>query len=135
MTEKIIIATEGYVYFSLGSFILTEVDFLHWLGMEPDAFHISGKGVGKPRLNWKITTRRTINPDLPEMIEHIVDRLIPIKDRLIAFKRAYPDLNCQFQIVFWLGTEYVPALTIENDTLLFLGEIGAVLDCDMYNRV
>ena len=135
MTEKINISTDGYVYFSIGSFTLKEADFLHWLDMEPDTFHISGIGAGKPMLKWKITTRKTINPDLSEMIERIVDRLIPIKDRLIAFKRAYPDLNYQLQIVFWIGTEFVPALTIENDTMLFLGEIGALLDCDMYKSV
>lgn len=122
----------GYVYFSIGSFVLKKEDFLSGLGMPPDTFGISGLGVNKPRLNWKITTPSTQNLDLFEMMQDIVYRLLPIKDRLIAFKKAHPDLDYALVLVFRMGNSSTPALYLENDLLLFFGEIGARMDCDMY---
>ena len=42
MTEQALIIGKAYTYFAIESDTLTEADYLHWLGMEPDAFGISG---------------------------------------------------------------------------------------------
>jgi Domain of unknown function (DUF4279) len=126
------IPNKGYVYFSIGSYVLKKEDFLTSLGMPPDTFGFSGLGVNKPRLNWKITTPMTQNLDLFEMTRDIMYRLMPIKDRLIALKKAHPDLDYVLELVFWIGNDSTPALYFENDLFLFFGEIGARFDCDMY---
>jgi len=126
------VPNKGYVYFAIGSYVLKKEDFLTSLGMPPDTFGISGLGVNKPRLNWKITTPMTQNLDLFEMTRDIMYRLMPIKDRLIALKKAHPDLDYVLEVVFWIGNGSTPALYFENDLFLFFGEIGARFDCDMY---
>lgn len=131
MQEQEPIIGQAYVYFAVFSDHLTEADYLHGLGMEPDAFDTWGAGVGKPCKVWKITTPKTEDPFLRPMIRGIVDRLLPIKERLVAFKQAYPNLGYSLQVVLHQGDGAV-GLSLDNDTLLFLGEIGATVDCDTY---
>ena len=117
------ISDRGYARFDIFSNTLTEADHLHWLGMEPDSF------VTSESTYWKITTPLTLNINQSNIIRQIVKRLIPIKDRLIAFKQAYPDLHYELCVVMWSSTI---DLSLGNDTLLFLGEIGAELRSEMF---
>jgi Domain of unknown function (DUF4279) len=131
MAESELIIGQAYVYFAITSDTLTETDFLHWLGMEPDAFGISGVRSDNPRKSWEITTPKTDDPFLYPMIRGIVDRLIPIKDRLVAFKQEYPDLHYVLEVVLYQG-DGTAGLSLDNDTLQFLAKIGAMIDCDIY---
>lgn len=133
MPEQELIIGQAYVYFAASSDHLTEADFLHGLGMEPDAFDTSGAGTDKYWIDWKITTPKTDDPFLHPMIRGIMDRLLPIKERLVAFKRAYPDLRYTLEVVLYQGAG-TAGLSLDNDTLLFLGAIGAMVDCDIYRR-
>jgi len=133
MNEEEIIIGKAYTYFAIDSDSQTEVDFFQWLGIEPDSFETIETIHGGWVKTWKITTPMTEDPYLHPMIRGIMDRLLPIKDRLIAFKRAYPDLHYKLQVVLWQG-HGTAGLSLDNDTLLFLGEIGALLDCDIYRQ-
>jgi len=42
MTEQALIIGKAHTYFAITLDTLTEADYLHWLGMESDAFGISG---------------------------------------------------------------------------------------------
>lgn len=128
MTEYASIPNEAYVYFAIRSDTLTKADCTRWLGMEP--VETAGKG---PNNNWQISTPLTEDPFLHPMIRDIVAQLVPIKDRLIAFKQAHPDLQYWLEVVLYQG-DSAPGLGFENDTLRFLGEIGATIDCDIYRK-
>lgn len=131
MTESALITNEAYVYFAIRSDILTKADCTKWLGMEP----VETAGINSGYLNddWQISTPLTEDPFLLPMIRDIVARLGPIKDRLIAFKQAYPDLLYWLEVVLYKG-DSAAGLGFDNDTLRFLGEIGATVDCDIYRK-
>ncbi len=130
--EQPLIIGQAYVYFSISSAILTEADFLQWLDMEPDVFNTWDVQSGRS-ISWEITTPKTDDPFLHPMIRGIIDRLLPIKDRLIALKQAYPETNYTLEVVLYQG-DGTAGLVIDNDTLRFLGEIGALVDCDIYRK-
>jgi hypothetical protein len=128
--EEDFIPNQGYVYFAIKSDVLTIEACTQMLGMKPryqrefsDSFPVY----------WEIGTRVIEDPYLYHIIRNIVAELLPIKDRLIALKQQYPELHYVLEIVLFKG-EGTPALSLENDTLSFLGEIGAILDCDIYRR-
>jgi len=117
------VSNRGYARFDILSNTLMEADYLHGLVMVPDSF---GNSESK---YWTINTPLTLNINQSIMIQQIVKRLMPIKDRLIAFKQAYPDLTYELTVVVW-SSEL--DLGLSNDTLLFLGEIGATLQSEMF---
>ena len=117
------LSNTGYAVFSIYADNLTAADCVQWLGMEPN-----GADTSEDK-NWTITTPLTINIDQSTMIRQIVKRLLPIKDRLIALKQAYPDLHYQLNVVIWSSTLNI---SLGNDTLQFLGEIGAGLANEMF---
>ena len=117
------LSNTGYAGFIIYADNLTAADCVQWLGMEPDGFDTPEDK------NWTITTPLTVNMDQSTMIRQIIKRLIPIKDRLIALKQAYPDLHYQLNVVIWSSTLNI---SLGNDTLLFLGEIGAGLGNEMF---
>ncbi len=131
MTENELITNEGYVYFATRSDILTKADCTQWLGMEP--VETAGISSSYPNDDWQISTPLTEDPFLHPMVRDIVARLVPIKDRLIAFKQAYPDLLYWLEVVLYKG-DSMAGLGFDNDTLRFLGEIGATVDCDIYRK-
>ncbi len=128
MTENELITNEGYVYFAIRSDTLSKADCTRWLGMEP----VETAGIG-PDDDWQISTPLTDDPFLHPMIRDIVARLVPIKDRLMAFKQTYPELQYWLEVVLYKG-DSAAGLSFDNDTLRFLGEIGATVDCDIYRK-
>lgn len=129
--EEDFIPNQGYVYFAIKSDVLTIEDCTQMLGMEP-RFRRELNASSLP-VYWEIGTKFVEDPYLYHMIRNIVGELLPIKDRLIALKQHYPELYYVLEVVLFKG-EGTPVLSLENDTLLFLGEIGAILDCDIYRR-
>ena len=137
------ISDRGYARFNIFSKTLTEADYLHGLGMEPDSFvtseslgdHVPGLGMEPDSFvisectTWTIKTALTLNINQYTMIKQIVKRLMPIKDRLIALKQANPDLEYGLYVVIWSSTLH---LYLENDTLLFMGEIGAEFHYEVF---
>ena len=108
----------GYAKFDIYSRTVTDIDFLHWLGIESDSRE------GPREQYWAIRTPLTVNISRFNIIKSIMERLVPLKDRLIAFKQAYPDLEYDLFVVIWKSDMH---FYINSDTMLFLGEIGATL--------
>ena len=132
ITQKPIRST-GYARFDLRSDILTEADYVQWLGLEPDEFCGTDNTWfdGTKTTIWKIRTPMTPNTVSAKLVQRIVNRLIPIKDRLIALKQVDPDLICELDVVFW--SDPLDLYTIlDNETLLLLGEIGAQFHTEMF---
>ncbi len=117
------LSNTGFAGFSISADNLTAADCVQWLGMGPDDSDSSDDK------NWTITTPLTVNMDQSTMIRQIVKRLLPIKDRLIALKQAYPNVHYQVYVVIWSSTLNI---SLGNDTLQFLGEIGAGLSNEMF---
>lgn len=113
---------------------LWEIDFKTWLGIIPDHFEKTQTDKGSFSINWTLTSGLVEDPYLYWMIRELVDRLMPAKDQLIALKLEYPDLLYKLCILLHKG-DGEPALDMDNDTLRFLAEIGAALDCQIYNRL
>lgn len=127
------ISSTGFARFDLCSSTLTEVDFMHWLGLEPDEFGGTDNNEidGTKTTIWKIRTPMTPNTVSAKLIQKIVNRLMPIKDRLIALKQAHPDLICELNMLFWSDPLDL-YIILDNDTLLFLGEIGAQFHSEIF---
>jgi hypothetical protein len=127
------IRSTGYARFDLRSDTLTEADFVHWLGLEPDEFCSTDNTWfdGTKTTIWRINTPMTQNSVSANQIRSIVNRLIPIKDRLIAIKQVDPDLFCYLDVVLWSNPLDL-YITMDNETLLFLGEIGVQFNSDMF---
>lgn len=128
------ISSTGYARFDLCSSTLTEADFVDWLGLEPDEFGGTDYTEidGTKTIIWRIRTPMTLNTVSTNLVQRIVNRLIPVKDRLIALKQAHPDLNCELNVVFWSDPLDL-YITLDNETLLFLGEIEAQFYQEMFS--
>lgn len=117
-------STVGYAQFELWTNDLTRVDYLHWLGLEPDRFS------GAETKGWSIRTSMTVNINAYTLVKKIVKRLTPIKDRLTSLKQAHPDLNAELNLTVWSSNSL--ALQLEPETLQFLGEISVQLSIEMF---
>lgn len=127
------ISSTGYARFDICSSILGEADFVHWLGLEPDQFRGNDYTEidGTKTTIWRINTPMTQNSVSANQIRSIVNRLIPIKDRLIALKQAHPDLFCELYVVLWS----IPLdldVDLDNETLQFLAETGAAFRSEIF---
>ncbi len=127
------IRSTGYACFGLWAEGLTEADYMHWLGLKPDEFGGTDNTEydGTKTTTWSIHTPMTLNTVSANLIRRIVNRLIPIKDRLIALKQAHPDLNCELNVVLWSNPLDL-YIDMDNETLLFLGEIGVQFRSEMF---
>jgi len=128
------IRSTGYARFDLCSSILREADFMHWLGLEPDEFggaDNTDQFEGTKTTIWSIRTPMTQNSVSANQVRSIVNRLIPIKDRLIAIKQADPDLFCELDVVLWSDPLHL-YINMDKETLLFLGEVGVQFNSDMF---
>ncbi|MBK9489951.1 MAG: hypothetical protein IPO07_15135 [Haliscomenobacter sp.] len=123
----------GYAHFNLSSSILREADFMHWLGLEPDEFGdtYNTEINGTKTTVWRIRTPITQNSVSANLVQRIVNRLIPIKDRLIAMKQVDPDLICELDVVLWSNPLDL-YIIMDHETLLFLGEIGVQFHSEMF---
>ena len=127
------IRSTGYARFDLRSDTLTEADFVHWLGLEPDEFCSTDNTWfdGTKTTIWRINTPMTQNSVSANQIRSIVNRLIPIKDRLIAIKQADPDLFCELYVVLWSNPVDLD-VDLDNETLQFLAETGAAFRSEIF---
>ncbi|MFK7771991.1 MAG: DUF4279 domain-containing protein [Saprospiraceae bacterium] len=136
MEEDTFINSEGYVYFGINTENenLEKEDFNSYLGIKPTNFEKKhARGKIPVTTNWRYSTAKITNPIIFELIEEIYQKLFPIKDKLISFKRDHPEVNYRLQVVFSFGDE-TPGLSIENHIVNFVSEIGGSLDCDLYNN-
>ena len=123
----------GFAHFTLSSNTLTETDYKQWLGVEPDVF-ISTDNTGFEDTKttiWGISTKMAPNTVSSILIRQIVNRLTPIKDRVIALKQAHPDLDCELELVYW-SNPLDSFLYMDNETMSLLGEIGAQFHTEMF---
>ncbi|AEE52834.1 DUF4279 domain-containing protein [Haliscomenobacter hydrossis] len=127
------ISSTGFAGFDLCSSTLTKADYVQWLGLEPDEFGGTDNTEfdGTKTTIWSIRTPMTLNTVSANLIRRIVNRLVPIKDRLIALKQAHPDLNAELEVVLWSNPLDL-YIDMDNETLLFLAEIGAQFRSEMF---
>ena len=107
---------------------------MRWLGLEPDEFggtDDTDKFEGTKTTIWSIRTPMTLNSVSANLIRRIVNRLIPIQDRLIALKQAPPDLICELNVVLWSNLLDL-YIDMDNETLQFLAEIGAEFRSELF---
>lgn len=123
----------GFAGFTLCSNILAEADYEQWLGVKPDLFiKTDNTEIDGPKTTiWEISTKMTPNTESSILIRQIVERLMPIKDRVIALKQSHPDLNCELELIYWCNP-LDSFLYMDNETMLLLGEIGAQFNSEMF---
>lgn len=127
--------TEGMVYFAIktedGSIQEDTID--GFLGLDPTKFTKMYSRGTKPKCTiWEISTDKVKDPNMSLLINDIIRAIRPFKDKLIKFKEAYNDVVYLLEIVIYHG-DNAAGFSLENDQLLFLSEIGAVIDVDQYN--
>ena len=123
----------GFADFTLSSNTLTEKDYKHWLGVEPDVFiSPDNPDYEDTQTTWGISTGMTPNTVSSILVRKIVSRLIPIKDRVIALKQAHPDLSCELELVYW-SNPLDSFLYMDKEMMLLLGEIGAQFHTEMFS--
>lgn len=130
---------EQYTCFVLVSETVSAADISVRLGMEPDEVLVRG---GKwpvhdvPRAHaWKIVRRGEERVD--EQVEHVVERLKPIRDELVALT-ADPEITARLTVVRYFRESvdggdvgwWVSAESVE-----FLAAVRASLDVDEYDLV
>ena len=128
--------TTGYTYFV----IKTEnekvklEDFNAKLSINPTDFKkIYEKGHVPKCTSWEISSGKLVNPYFYEEIEKIIIKLEKHKTELIQLKKENPEFVYQFIVVIFLGDES-PGLHFSEKTINFLNDIGASIDCDIYNE-
>jgi hypothetical protein len=128
--------TKACVYFGIKTENqeLNEADFEQYLGLKATSFEkIYSRGHIPKCTIWEYSTGNLVNPIYYEAIEQIVAHLLPFKENLKKFKEAYPEVHYVFEVVIYLGDE-TPGLNFNLEVLSFLNEIGAEIDCDIYNK-
>lgn len=137
--------TSQYCYFALKSITVTADDVAEWLGMRPDEIMVMGSK--DPERNvppvhaWKIVCRSA--EDVDQQIEHIVGRLAPVREGLVALV-AESDVSPVMQVVRYFNDDDVqarhdhdrqPSLgwNVSLEVLDFLTSTRTVLDVDEYD--
>ncbi|MCB9080156.1 MAG: hypothetical protein H6555_00415 [Lewinellaceae bacterium] len=113
----------GFATFYIYSENLTGADVERWLGVESDGQR------GAVENHWILKTPLTRNIPGGVLGQQMVKRLMPLKDRLIALKKANPTAHYGLGIVIWSS---LTDFDLDNETLLFLGEIGARLESEIF---
>ncbi|WP_253784054.1 DUF4279 domain-containing protein [Nocardia amikacinitolerans] len=92
--------TRQYCYFALKSDTLSAAEITRQLGMEPDEVRVGGSRSSEhvlPRCHvWRIV--RHSDESVDEQIQHLVDRLNPIRSKLISL-RAESNVDSTMQVV------------------------------------
>lgn len=81
---------------------------------------------------WEYAMPEFTNCDIEAELNKLVSILLPFKDGLIRLKKEY-DVSFVLQLVLHIGEE-TPSLHFGSLVSKFASEIGADIDCDMYNE-
>ncbi|SFR24126.1 Acetyltransferase (GNAT) domain-containing protein [Lentzea waywayandensis] len=136
-----VVRVEQYAYFALESDTVSAAEIARRLGLEPDEVLVRGSKRPEydiPRAHaWKIVDRGAKRLD--EQIEHVVDRLRPVHDELVALT-AISDISASLVVVRYcrdgdsaVGTGL--GWWISTESLAFLASVRASLDVDEYDYV
>ncbi|RAS63027.1 acetyltransferase (GNAT) family protein [Lentzea atacamensis] len=121
---------EQYSYFVLLSETTSAADITRRLGMEPDEVH------DLPRTHaWKVVRRG--DERLDEQVQHIVDRLKPVRDELVSLT-ADPAITARLVVVrYFRDSDDKVGLgwRMTAESVEFLSAVGASLDVDEYDLV
>ncbi|MEV6238667.1 GNAT family N-acetyltransferase [Lentzea sp. NPDC051838] len=134
---------EQYSYFALKSLTVPAAEMTRRLGLEPDKVLVRGSRNPErdvPRVHaWEIVRRTTETVD--EQIQHLVDRLLPVRDELVRLT-ADPEIEAVMQVVRYFNhdgdaeSERAPVgFGLEPQTVAFLAEVRAWIDFDEYDHV
>lgn len=134
---------EQYSYFAIKSSTVPAAEMTRRLGVEPDEVLVRGSRDLErdvPRVHaWKIVRRSVETVD--EQIQHLVDRLLPIRDELVRLA-AGPEIDAVVQVVRYFNhdgaadSERAPiGWGLEPQTVSFLADVRARVDFDEYDHV
>jgi hypothetical protein len=126
--------TSGYIYLALKTEDgIGMDDFNKFLSIQPTKFEkLFERGQVPKCTTWEYSTEKLINPNCLNEIEKLVSALEPHKEEFKQLKLHYPQLQIVLQVVLYQGDES-PALHFSTSTLAFLNDLGAAIDCDIYN--
>lgn len=128
--------TTGYAYFAIKTenekFGLKE--FENYIALKPTRFQkMLEKGNVPVCTIWEYSTGNLINPNFFKEIEKLVVELEKHKCEFKKLKIEHPEMEFVLEVVIYLGDE-TPGLNFNKKTLEFVAEVGAVIDCDIYNN-
>lgn len=103
----------GFASFRVYSENLTSADVAQWLGADYE----------------DIQTSLTTNRRGGLLVQQVVKKLLPFKDRLVALKQAMPEVDYTLTVVVW---STLTDFDIDSESMLLLGEIGARLDSELF---
>lgn len=129
------IDTKGYIYFGIKTENenLTIENFNSILSIKPTKFErIFERGRVPKTTNWIYSTDELVNPYCFEVIENFIDALEPYKEEFKKLKLQYPEISMFLEVVLFLGDE-TPGLSFSRKIISFVHELGAEIDCDIYN--
>ncbi|MFD9702376.1 GNAT family N-acetyltransferase [Lentzea sp. NPDC059081] len=133
---------EQYAYFALKSLTVPAAEMTRRLGLEPDEAVVRGSRsveLDVPSVHaWKIFRRG--GEQAGEQVRHLVDRLLPVRDELVALT-AGPEVVAVLQLVRYFNSDTSPGVAdapvgwyLPAPVLAFLADVGAELDADEYNH-
>ena len=108
------------------------------LGIEPTRTHNAGEAHG-PRLpvwkhgQWALDSPLPEDSELEAHLKWLLDRLLPIRDRLATLIQSDPRLKVDFFCGLWLQDSN-EELELSPDTLQGIAALGAPLRLDIYYR-
>lgn len=126
--------TTGYVYFAIKSDLILELkDFKQHLSLSPTRFSKKFEKGEVPKATiWEYSSGQLTNPCYFEVMEDMMDVLVPHTEEFIRLKEAIPDLCFVLQVVVYLGDE-TPGLHFSNKVQQFTRALDAGIDCDIFN--
>ncbi|MCX2954871.1 GNAT family N-acetyltransferase [Lentzea sp. NEAU-D7] len=133
-----VVRVEQYAYFALTSDTVSAAEIAQRLGLEPDEVLVRGSKRPEydlPRMHaWKVVGRGAGRLD--EQIQHVVDRLRPVQDELVALT-ATSDTSASLVVVRYCrdGEGADLGWWISAESLAFLASVRASLDVDEYDYV
>ena len=127
--------TTGYTYFAIKteneSFELET--FNKYLSIQPTRFQkMFERGKVPVCTIWEYSSGDLTNPYYFEEIEKLVAKLSEHKSEFLKLKSENPEVDFILEIVIKLGDE-TPGLHFSKETIQFVNDIDAVIDCDIYN--
>ena len=128
--------TRGYIYFAIKTEDedLDLADFDKYLRVKPTKFEkIHSRGPVPKCTIWTYSTDELTNPTFYEVVEGLIKELLPYKDDFKRLKNEYEDIHYVLEVVIFLGDES-PGLNFSRMVLDFLNDVGAEIDCDIYNE-
>lgn len=134
--ENILTPNKARVFFALSGYHFNPDDITNLLGIEPTSVNRAGShsGMDKPAISsWELSSESVTDAiDVYEMINIIVKKLVPIKEKLLQAIERY-NLSPRVGVVLVLSVdkeESSPDVGFGARTIRFLAEIGAFVDVD-----